>query len=708
MPMRVGDGTRKNGAVSDQFAPLDASAAHLAARLSVLEVRVHLALDARAVRLSGSDDEPLPGWFLRTRDVVELMSAPVSPGVELPPETAHFLARAEAAVDAAEAAGAPTALRRMQRAFGLDDVDVELLLLAAAADLDERFERCYACLQDDPNARRVSVGLALQLAGQSALAGADRARLDAGSALIDIGLVLVGESHRPFLSRTLQVPDRVVGHLVGSDVPDPLVAPLLAVPVLAGLGDPTVLARAIGTGTRLCYVQESRGTAGAAIAVAALESLGVSPLQLDLRRLPIGALEPAMVQAVAREALLRGGALVAGPLEQLADRGVDAVRAFAELPCYTVLVGARTWDPHWSKDVPLVVPAPMTSRAERAALWRSMLDGAGPAGVVSEEVVADFRLTPPQVLGAVTAAAQTARAHDRPLDAADLRIGARSQNASGLERLAQRIEPSVGWQDLVLPAAVLRSLQEFVSRCRHRDTVFGDWRMGGIASRRRGTIGLFSGPPGTGKTMAADVIAGEFGLDLYVINLATVVDKYIGETEKNLERIFTEAEQTNGLLFFDEADALFGKRSEVKDARDRYANIEVAYLLQRMELFDGVALLATNFKTNLDEAFMRRLDASIDFPTPDVASRRRLWEISIGELVPRGPGIDLDFLAHSFEFSGGNIRNIAVTGAFLAAERGEALQMSDLITATYREYRKLGRLCNPAEFGPYALVAESA
>jgi len=224
--------------------------------------------------------------------------------------------------------------------------------------------------------------------------------------------------------------------------------------------------------------------------------------------------------------------------------------------------------------------------------------------------------------------------------------------------------------------------------------------------RGRGVTALFAGDSGTGKTMSAEVVAGHLGLDLYAVNLASVLDKYIGETEKNLERIFQEADRVNAVLLFDEADALFGKRSEVRDAHDRYANTEVAYLLQRMETFDGLAVLATNLRANLDEAFARRLDMVIDFPAPDAGLRRALWERCLGPALPRGPDLDLDFCAEAFELSGGSIRAAAITAAYLAAEAGGAVGMGELVRAVQREYRKLGHLVVAAEFGPYyALVS---
>jgi len=231
--------------------------------------------------------------------------------------------------------------------------------------------------------------------------------------------------------------------------------------------------------------------------------------------------------------------------------------------------------------------------------------------------------------------------------------------------------------------------------------VLGQWGFDRTLNRSTGTSALFAGPPGTGKTMAAEVIAGELGLDLYAIDLATVVDKYVGETEKNLDKIFAEADQVHGVLFFDEADALFGKRSEVRDAHDRYANVEVAYLLQRMESFDGIAILATNLRANIDEAFARRLDAVVDFPMPDDEHRLELWELGLPAGVPRADDVDLEFCARAFELSGGNIKNITLAAAYLAAMDDREVQMADLIKGTQREYRKLGRLLGESEFGPY-------
>jgi SpoVK/Ycf46/Vps4 family AAA+-type ATPase len=234
---------------------------------------------------------------------------------------------------------------------------------------------------------------------------------------------------------------------------------------------------------------------------------------------------------------------------------------------------------------------------------------------------------------------------------------------------------------------------------KYRERVYGEWGFDQKLSLGKGLSVLFSGPSGTGKTMAAEIIAGALGLELYKIDLSTVVSKYIGETEKNLSRIFVEAETSNAILFFDEADALFGKRSEVKDSHDRYANIEIGYLLQRMEEYEGVVILATNFRKNMDEAFVRRLQFTVEFPFPNEYDRRKIWEGIWPEDTPRDPALDLDFMARRFEITGGNIRNIALAAAFLAADDGNVVTMNHLLHGTKREFQKMGKVVAENEFG---------
>jgi len=669
-------------------------------RLGLIEARVRAAV-ARRRAVDPDPDDRFRGLYISHAHVDRLLSdasVPTSPD----PDAAKVRETIETAADAAEKDGADLRLRRLARAFHLSDIDVELLLVAMAPDVDARFERLYGYLQDDVSRRRASIGLGLELCGLPPSSAYARSRLAPGAPLIDERLVLIEDSERPLLTRSLRVPDRVATHLLGSDLTDPVVSSLTYVPAALPPGNALALVRWMQRpDAHLAYVRERPGASGAALAIAAFHRLGRSTRALDLERLRGDDDIPTVAALAAREAGLTGAAIVAGPIEVLVARGLPAVRAFAELPATIVLVGARGWDPAWARDVPFICEAPIPNATQRADLWLHSLNGDAPPGLDLAATMAQFRLTAEQVDRAAQAARIEADAIGSRLDEAQLKAGARAQNAAGLERLARRVEPLVGFGDLVLPPETMAQLKELLTRARHREQVLDVWKMGGPAARRRGLTALFAGPSGTGKTMAAEVLAGELGLDLYTVDLATVVDKYVGETEKNLDRIFAEAERINGVILFDEADALFGKRSEVSDAHDRYANVEVAYLLQRMELFDGIAILATNLRANLDEAFTRRLDSLVDFPEPEEPYRRQLWERCLGTLMPREDGLDLDFLARAFKLSGGGIRNIAVAAAYAAAEQQRALAMADLIRATQREYLKMGRLCVESEFGPY-------
>jgi hypothetical protein len=564
----------------------------------------------------------------------------------------------------------------------LDPMDLELLVVAMAPDLDPRFEKLYGYLHDDLTRRRASVGLALELVGAHPTDADARARLVPGSHLLATHLVAIDDGDRPLLTRSLRVPDRVAAHLLGDDRPDAaLAAHRRAAPVLSTVPDRAVLARVLVEGPQLVHLSMDRYGAAASVAATLLAAAGLGAVVVDLGSVPDDRLLDVLPVAV-RESHLTGSGLVLLGLDALAGRpgGAPILRSFADAPVTVVAIGGLTWDPRWSDRVPLSLATPV---------------------LAPDEELVPFRLSPEGVIRARRSAALAARAEDVSVDRGHLAAGARAQNGAGLERLARHVVPKARWADLVLPSVAATQLRELAARVRHRPTVLEGWSMGGGASRGQGVTALFSGESGTGKTMSAEVLAGDLGLDLYVVDLATVVDKYIGETEKNLDRIFDEADQVNGVLLFDEADAIFGKRSEVSDSKDRYANVEIAYLLQRMERFDGIAVLTTNLRSNLDDAFLRRLDALIDFPSPDADARRRLWQTHLPTSLPVDDDIDLDFLAQAFEVAGGNIRNITLTAAFLAAEAGRFVGMSELVRATEREYRKLGRLRLDTEFGEY-------
>ena len=665
--------------------PLD-STRYLLGRAMLVEERIRTLVAHRRGQDPAPDD-PFRGLYL-SDEVVDALLTATPPAPDAASERRDAL---EEGADAAEAAGVELRLRTLARAAALTEQDVEFLVICLLPDLDTRFERLYGYLNDDVTRRRATVGLALELAGQSPLEATARGRLASGAPLVDNSLVLIEDTDRPFLTRGVRVPDRVTAHLLGDDNPDPALTGVLTEPRGHRNPQSVELAHAFASGQRLCYVRETVGGSGVAVATDALWVAGRAVLCCDAVRLAGCGDVSSTVAVLGREALLRNASLVVSPVDAFAAETAGVIFQLARLPVPLVLVGTSAWDPEWSDVVPLVTDASRLTVAERTHLWRSEL---GPLAddIDLSDIAAQFVFGPRQVAAAITAAEAHARLdRGKPVDR-DLRRGARSQNAAGLERLARRIEPAVSWDDIVLPDKALKQLRELTTRARNRERVLSDWRMRPGGGRGTGVTALFAGDSGTGKTMAAEVIAGDLGLDLYTVNLATVVDKYIGETEKNLERIFTEAARVSAVLLFDEADAIFGKRSEVRDAHDRYANIESAYLLQRMETFDGLAVLATNLRANLDDAFTRRLDIIVDFPLPDEAARVALWQRCFASPVPTQDDLDLGYYARSFVLTGGDIRSAAITAAYLAAEAGSPIGNAEVTTAIRQEYRKLGRL----------------
>ena len=646
----------------------------LTERLSSLGECVRASV-ARRRSIDPNPDDPFRGMYVSDDHVDELLDGPARAIDQL----------ARHPIDPTTRTG------RLAARFGLDELDIGLLTVAIAPDLDERFERLYGYLHDDITRRRASPGLALELCGRSPADTHARRAVSRPGRLVDGHLLEIEDGERPLLTRTLRVPDRVIAHLLGDDSPDIELLDI-AIPT-AGRTGPTAsaAARALAAGVGLIHLRERFDTGATGLAASALAEAGLgAPVCVDLLRAhPDDQFR--LLDLARREARLIGGGLVIVNYHLLP---VGLRRHAARGDVTTLLIGADPFDPDDSHGTPLSLDVEVAPLELQEAVWRE---------AVGDDSIAPptaFRFGPRQILRAVEAARAQALSAGLPLNEHHLVAGARRQSSSGLDRSARRLEPSVGWDGIVLPDETASRLRELIDRVAYRSQVFDGWGLRRGGGRGEGIVALFAGGSGTGKTLAAEVIAAELGLELYVIDLATVVDKYIGETEKNLERIFTEAEGLNAVLFFDEADALFGKRSEVSDARDRYANVEVAYLLQRMETFDGLGILATNLKTNLDEAFARRLSMVVDFPDPDAGLRLALWE-QISLKVPRTDDVDLRFLADQFELSGGNIRNIVVAAAFLGASEGGAATMRHFIHATKLEYQKLGRLCLEREFGPY-------
>ncbi|WP_035858012.1 ATP-binding protein [Cryptosporangium arvum] len=556
--------------------------------------------------------------------------------------------------------------------FALTPLDEAILLIAVAPDVDRRVEPLYGYLNDDVGRRRATVQLTLELLGLGPHLAEARARFHRSAPLRAGGLLTLEDDDRPLPGRSLRVPERVVAHLLGDDhtLDEELVGSARLVPV-PSVPPVSTLVGLPSAGPLLVHVRAARADAsdGADAAVDAITATGRPALIVR---------PEARLSSAVREARLRGAGLVVGPVVDDAARLVRQLAA-APPPPALFTYGPTGLDPAWAPDATVVTvevpqPAP-TVPAEFA-----------PA-------LAPYRLTPAQIDATLEAARVFAAIDRMPVADAHVQRAARQQSAPQLDRHVRRVPPAVGWNDLMLPDDRSAQLHELVVRARTRQQVLGGWRMRTGGGRGQGVVALFAGESGTGKTLAAEVVAGEIGLDLHVVDLASLVDKYVGETEKNLERVFTAADQADAVLLFDEADAVFGKRGGVRDARDRYANLESAYLLQRLESFGGIAVLTTNLRANVDEAFTRRFDLVVDFPFPDAEHRARLWWLALSG-APQADGLAeiLPHLAAQFELAGGAIRSAAVTAAYLAAGRGTPVTAADALAGAEREYRKLGRL----------------
>ena len=630
--------------------------------------------------------------------------------------------------------GVTLRFEKLERLFHLTSFDVDILLICMAPELDLRYERFYAYLQDDVTKKRPSVDLVLNLlcpSFQAKLAARDRFSLESPLFKYYLLHLFDDPSHQnpPLLSKFLRVDERVVNYLFGSDEIDTCLQTCARLNVpQSGLDDLFLPAdvkhrlallaekKEVKANGLIFYFQGTYGVGKQTTAESVCRELEIELLEVNLRRLlnTNGLSFDKAVRLAGREAQLQNAAIYWNGFDALlADDKCASlevlVRDLEGSRGLTFLAGDTTWEPmdglHDSAFVRIEFPRP--TYAERVQLWTASLDEATLTGtdVDLSAVAGKFRFSGGQIRDAAATARNLACWRDpenRHVTMTDLYSACRLQSNRKLATLAQKITPHYKWDDIVLPSDRLEQLKEICNYVKYRSLVYDEWGFDGKLSMGKGLNALFAGPSGTGKTMAAEIMAGELELDLYKIDLSSVVSKYIGETEKNLARIFAEAETSNAILFFDEADALFGRRSEIHDSHDRYANIEISYLLQKMEEYEGVVILSTNFRRNMDDAFVRRMHFTIELPFPNENDRRRIWKQIWPDDMPRSPELDLNFMAGRFEVAGGNIRNIALAAAFLAADDGGAVNMVHLTRATQREFQKMGKVVMGRDFGEYA------
>ncbi len=655
------------------------------------------------------------GLYVSPEEANRILSAPPGDGAA-PFDTAYPIDDAAikwlAGLDGAR-------LTRLARMARLSLAETGVVLLALASECDLQLERLISYVQDDVTKKRPRVELAVRLFGGPQPVASGPLLFSGGSALRKFDIVRLhaepGQADTPLLAQQISLDPRIAAFLVGSDAVDERLLPhALPLPPVRPHGDiglgpafqaeveamATVPVAALAVPVAAVFGPDQAARLRVATVLAAGSGMGCMAVRIP-RFAAQHDLDTALMIAL-REGALRHCAVVldAADLPDPAERAELRRRVRTE-PLAPLVILSTPTAMNWPG---LTIEVPALEFDERLARWEEHL----PEGIADRPALrilaGKFKLTGDQVADAVETAHGIALRREPAgprVDVEDIYAAARAQSTPILNDLARKVPPHYGWGDLILPEEIKEQLHEICAHMEHRATVFDEWGLSRRLAMGRGLTALFAGNSGTGKTMAAGVMSGALGLDLYKIDLSGIVSKYIGETEKNLAGIFREAETSNAILFFDEADALFGKRSEVKDAHDRYANIETAYLLQKMEEYEGIVILATNLKMNLDEAFLRRLSFVIDFPMPEEEDRLRIWQSTIPPELPLTPDVDLEFLARQFRLAGGNIRNIVLAAAFLGADEGGTVQMGHFIRATRREYQKLGRMVTASDFGEH-------
>lgn len=626
-------------------------------------------------------------------------------------------------------------LPHLSQLFHLTPFEEQCLLICLAPELDRKYEKLYAYLQDDVTRKKPSVDMVLNLLCQTMQEKLTaRLAFDPQATLLKYRLIQIIDNAPdgpiPLLSRFLKLDDRIVNFLINFGQVDARLASLGEIISSQKKWNQVMVTEGIRNRMQsfvssyftqkkslrqkiIFYFYGPYGTEKRSLAEATCHDLGLSLIIGDVRKMLDGPLAfGEAIGLLCREAILQKAALCLEHFDYLLSDDdkhyvhlkalLKEIQSFSGLTLF--LLGNRPWYPQGflNEHIFITIEFQIPDDKDRKRFWESCFGGRYQLAndVDLGALAGKFRFTPGQIQDAIITArnyAYWSSPEGTQITMEYLYTACRAQSNQKLSTLAHKIKPKYTWDEIVLPDDALAQMREMCQRVAYRHRVLGDWGFDRKLSQGKGVNALFLGPSGTGKTMAVEIIANELGLDLYKVDLSGVVSKYIGETEKNLDRIFTATTNANAILFFDEADALFGKRSEVRDSHDRYANIEISYLLQKMEEYEGVSILASNLGQNLDEAFIRRLAFTIHFPFPDDTNRRHIWEKIWPEETPLGDGVDLDFLARQFKMSGGNIKNIALSAAFLAANDGGTITMTHLLHATRREYQKMGKFLSESE-----------
>ncbi len=654
---------------------------------------------------TASADTPRWSFFRRSNGANAnkgMKDVPLLPPPSDEAVTAAKLEEARAELASASEGEPPAALLLLSRQLGLSEFERNILLLCLGVELDTRVAALCARAQDDPGRVYPTFALAMTLFDAPAWEALSPERPLRYWRLLEINQ----PGAQPLTTAALRADERIVSYAKGLNYIDDRLAPLLGpLPQVSADTLPasqqataqsivstlTSARKPVGPVVLLGRDRESKRQVAGAVAGA----LGIHFYRLPADVLPshAGELET-LARLWQRDSLLLPLALYVDAHDVDKSAGTDGTLSrltrFVLRSGGLVFVDSRDGAAA-SFDRAFAVEVDRPTPAEQRLMWASALDGEG--GDIPGQLAGQFNLNQDSIASIVTLARQSETAE--PLEQ-KLWRQCLAKTRPGMDRLAEKLDAKATWDDIVLPEQEAGLLRQIAAQVQVRARVYDDWGFRARMNRGLGISALFAGDSGTGKTMAAEVLANALKLDLYRIDLSAVVSKYIGETEKNLRQVFDAAEDGGAILFFDEADAIFGKRSEVKDAHDRYANIEINYLLQRMEAYRGLAILATNMKSALDTAFMRRLRFVVNFPFPGVAERKRMWE-RVFPAETQTDGLEHERLAR-FNLTGGSIHNIALNSAFFAAQNGNVVTMPLVFEAARNEFRKLDRPINEADF----------
>ncbi len=616
---------------------------------------------------------------------------------------------------------------KLAQIFHLSPFEMQVLIICIAPELNHKYDKLFAYLQDDITRKKPSIDLALHLLCENeAERWAARGYFTENSPLFRNGILqVINDPQSPSgssdLAMFLKIEARFLNFLLGNNTIDPQLSQLVRLYQANTSMDDILVEQEIKKSllslSKQHFSEKNQETRKLILHFSGPYGAGKRDLALGIAgtlHCPLMVVDTELLLAhemefeklcalVFREGLLQQAAIYFHNIDilQKEEKANGLMKKLGNtIDDYGWLTFLEAEKPYTGK--PFFnfaelhsVELPVSDVTIREKAWKRALKELQleQNGRWTELLARQFLLTKGQIDDAARYITNSKKASEQQeIKLEDLYAASRLQSNQKLSELSRKIIPHYHWQDIILPKEKKEQLKEICSQVKNHYRVFKEWGFDRKFSYGKGLSVLFTGPPGTGKTMAAEVIAKELLHDMYKIDLSSVVSKYIGETEKNLSKIFKEAETSNAILFFDEADALFGKRTEVSDAHDRYANIETSYLLQKMEEYEGLVILATNLQENMDEAFSRRIRFIVEFPFPDAENRLQIWKTHIPSEAPVSDNINFKILSRQFEVAGGNIKNIVLNAAFLAAENGGMIGMEQIMHGTKREYEKIGKL----------------